>query len=170
MTRPPLFAPTTGSGGRLGAVACASGRGRSTSRRDDGGMAAIELVTGLTLLLLPMVVLAAALPPWAETRYAVEAAAVEAGRLAATTGRVGAAEDLGTQILANHDITAGVKVDVTVPTDAGGLTARRGEAVAAVTAAVPAVDVPGMGALGGWTLSRTHREPLDPWRGRHPDA
>lgn len=140
----------------------------SAAPSGTAGAAAIELVAGLALLLAPMVAVAVALPPWAETRYAVEAAAVEAGRLAASSGRTDAAEALATRILANHDVRQGVDVDVTVPTDAHGIPARRGDAVVEVTAAVPAVDLPGVGAVGGWALTRTHREPLDPWRGRHP--
>jgi hypothetical protein len=128
------------------------------------GAAAIELVAGLALVLAPMVALATMLPQWAETRYAVEAAAVEAGRLAARTGQPSAAEKLGRQVLANHGIDTGVAVDVTVPTDPAGRPARRGEVRAEVAAAVPAV-----GAFDGWTLTRAHREPLDPWRGRHPN-
>lgn len=135
-----------------------------------GGAAAIELVAGLALLLAPMVALAVAVPPWAETRYAVEAAAVEAGRLAASTGQEGAAETLATRILANHGVERPAEIDVSLPTDVDGLAARRGMAVVEVAAPVPPVDLPAIGPVGGWTLTRTHREPLDPWRGRHPDV
>lgn len=141
---------------------------RTAPAAGTAGAAVIELVAGLALVLAPMVAVAVALPPWAETRYAVEAAAVEAGRLAASTGRVDAAEALATRILANHDVERGVEVEVTVPTDADGVPARHGDAVVKVAAAVPAVELPGAGPIGGWTLTRTHHEPLDPWRGRHP--
>lgn len=130
----------------------------------EGGEAAVELVAGLALLLGPVVALAVTLPGWAEARYAVEAAAVEAGRAAGEHGDVDAAAALATQIVANHGLADPPEVDVMVPVDRHGRPARHGEATVTVTATVPAVDLPGVGAVGGWSLSRTHREPLDPWR------
>lgn len=136
----------------------------------DLGEAAIELVAGLALLLAPVVALAATLPTWAETRYAVEAAAAEAGRLAARADRPEhAARELAVQILANHGIDTDVAVEISVPTGSDGRPRRHGEATARVTATVPVVDVPAVGAVGGWPVSRTHHEPLDPWRGLAPD-
>lgn len=141
-----------------------AGARRAARERGD---AAIELVAGLALVLAPAVALAATLPTWAETRYAVETAAVEAGRLAARADRSEqAAEDLASQIVANHGITGDVSVEITVPTVRDGRPARHGAATARVTVTVPVVDVPAVGAVGGWPMTRTHHEPLDPWRGR----
>lgn len=143
--------------------------GGSPGSAGEVGEAAIELVAGLALILAPAVALAVTVPTWAETRYAVEAAAVEAGRLAARADRSElAAEELATQVVANHGIDGDVTVEITVPTAADGRPARHGDATARVTATVPVVDLPAIGAVGGWPLTRTHHEPLDPWRGLDP--
>lgn len=144
-------------------------RADSPAAGNELGEAAIELVAGLALILAPAVALAVTLPAWAETRYAVEAAAVEAGQLAARADRSErAAEELAAQIVANHGIDGEVNVEITVPTASDGGRARHGEAIARVTATVPVVDLPAVGAVGGWPLTRTHHEPLDPWRGLAP--
>lgn len=156
-----------GRGGRSAPPGAASELGEAAS---ELGEAAIELVAGLALILAPVVALTATLPTWAETRYAVETAATEAGRLAARGDRTeGAAEELAVQVLANHGIDTGVAVEIHVPTASDGRPLRHGEATARVTATVPVVDVPAVGAVGGWPVSRTHHEPLDPWRGLTPD-
>lgn len=143
--------------------------GGSPGPAGELGEAAIELVAGLALIVAPAVALAVALPTWAETRYAIEAAAVEAGQLAARADRSElAAEELATQIAANHGIDGAVTVEITVPTATDGRPARDGHATARVTATVPVVDLPAIGAVGGWPLTRTHHEPLDPWRGLDP--
>ncbi len=154
---------TCPSGARAGRRAEPAGAG-------ELGEAAIELVAGLALVFAPVVALAVTLPTWAETRYAVEAAAAEAGRLAARADRPEqAAEALAVEILANHGIDTDVAVEISVPTGNDGRRRRHGEATARVTATVPVVDVPAVGAVGGWPVSRTHHEPLDPWRGLAPD-
>lgn len=142
---------------------------RTRAARGQAGDAAVELVAGLGLLLAPFVALAVTVPSWAEARYAVEAAAVEAGRLAAAQGDAAAADALATQILANHGIDSGVTVDVRVPTDDHGRPARHGEVSAHVSVTVPAIELPAVGPVGGWPLTRVHREPLDPWRGIRGD-
>lgn len=134
------------------------------------GEAAVELVAGLALVLLPVTALAATLPTWAEARYAVDAAAVEAARLAARTGETAAAERLAADVVTNHGLEAEPIAEVTVPAGDTDRPAREGEVAARVTAVVPALDLPGLGPVGGWSLTRTHREPLHPWRGRDPDG
>lgn len=147
-----------------------AGRRGESAGAGELGEAAIELVAGLALVFAPVVALAVTLPTWAETRYAVEAAAAEAGRLAARADRPEqAAEALAVEILANHGIDTDVAVEISVPTGSDGRPRRHGEATARVTATVPVVDVPAVGAVGGWPVSRTHHEPLDPWRGLAPD-
>ena len=49
--------------------------------RDDGGFVAIEWVAAVAFLLLPVVVLVATMPVWAERKNAATIAAADAARL-----------------------------------------------------------------------------------------
>lgn len=54
-----------------------------TRGRDERGTVAVEWAAAVALLLLPMVVVAATLPQWAERRHAATVAAREAARVLA---------------------------------------------------------------------------------------
>ncbi len=138
----------------------------------EQGAATMELVAGLAVLLLPVVALLAVLPSWAEAASAAESAAAQAGRAAAlgpdaATG-VEAGVAAGEQVLANRGVRGEVTVEVEV--DDAGAPVRHGVARTTAQVQLPVLHLPVLGPVGGLAVDRTHREPLDPWRGLDPDA
>lgn len=136
---------------------------RVAARRDDAGSVAVELALGVGVLVLPVAVLVLLLPTWIERQSMARTAAHEAARAMAladdpVTGRA-AAEEVATTIAANH----GVADDLAAVTVSGDL--RRGSTVTAtVTVRIPLVAIPFVGDVGGFTISATHREPVDRYR------
>lgn len=136
----------------------------------ERGSVPIELALGLGVLVLPVAMLVALFPGWAERSAVARVAAQEAARIAALadTAEAGraAGEALVLRIAANHGVPPEevVLTEVRVPVDALGDPLRGGEVVATVRVAIPVPDVP----LGrpGRPLWRTvtHRERIDDHR------
>jgi hypothetical protein len=136
----------------------------------ERGSVPIELVLGLGVLVLPIALLVALFPGWAERTAMARVATQEAARAAALAvsaeeGRA-AALALVEQIAVNHDVPLEdlLAAEVHVPVDATGDLLRGGEVVATVRIAIPTPAVPLLPT--GATLSRTvtHRERLDDYR------
>jgi hypothetical protein len=123
----------------------------------------VEWVAAIALLLLPVVLLVATLPSWAERRHAATVAAREAASAAVLRAQVDpvSARRIATEVAGNYGIDPG---DVAVDVRAG---ARRGEYVTVdVRVRMPAVEVPGIASLGGWTYTATQHRRLDDYRSR----
>lgn len=141
-------------------------------RAADRGTVPVEWVAAVGLLLLPTVLLVGLLPGWAARQSAAAAAAREAVRVAMGHDDVAAARVAGEQaalaVLAGRGHLADARlIQVAVPdVDADGIVDREGRVAARVVVAVPAVPVPGMGAVGGFDLSGGHARVLDPLRSR----
>jgi len=140
-----------------------SARSRSGSAREHG-FVAIEWVAAVALLLLPVVVLVATLPEWAERRHAATVAAREAARelvrdwpRADTEHAAGVARD----IAADHGLAAG---DVVVQVLSVGI-ARGDMARVAVRVKMPAISVAGM-AAGEWHYTAVEVRRIDDYRSR----
>ena len=136
-----------------------SGRGASV-----GGFVAIEWVAAVALLLLPVVVLVATMPGWAERRHAATVAAREAARELVNEwpgGDAAAAKLVAIDVAADHGIDAS-EVEVRVP--AVG-TARGTEVVVEVEVTMPAIGVRGM-SVGSWHYTARAARRIDDYRSR----
>src|SRR3954451_5206054 len=114
-------------------------------RRDpsEHGFVAIEWVAAIAMLLLPIVVLVATMPEWAERRHAATVAAREAARDLVEhwpAGDTAAAVLVAIDVAADHGVDAS-DVEVRVPS----VGAARGDEVEVdVVITMPAIGVGGM--------------------------
>jgi hypothetical protein len=127
---------------------------------NERGSAVIELVMGIGLLVVPVVVLLALVPPLLEARSLARLGAAEAARVivlgdgspashaeASAAARSVAGPDAVVSLCdGTCALVRGSVVEVTV-----GLTTRR-------------LDVPLIGSLDGVAVSATHREQVDAYR------
>jgi hypothetical protein len=137
-------------------------RGRA---RDDGGYVAAELALGIGVLVFPVAMLVLTLPTWSERQSAARAIAREVGRTVAVAGTCdgSAAKQVGVTMGENLGLEAG-QVDVALDCAPGQRLRRGGEVTARVTVSMPAVEIPGIGAVGAWRWTAEHHEPVDQYR------
>ncbi len=130
--------------------------------RSESGFVATELAFGITLLVVPVALLVLTLPRWSERQVTARVIARETARRAARDGVCdrAAARALGTTMAVNLGVTPR---DVTVELACadGAALAPGTDVEARVTVTMPAVEVPGFGAVGGWSWTARHREPVD---------
>jgi hypothetical protein len=126
------------------------------------GFVATEWVAALALLLLPVVVLAATLPSWAERSHAATVAAREAARTVvdewpqpATADAIRAAQD----VARDHGVSAH-DVDVHVPP---AVPPRGGTVRVDVWVTMPAVSVAGID-VAGWRYHAVAIRRVDDYR------
>lgn len=139
-------------------------RRRLRSHRESGAAAVLEMILVAGVLLLPTVMGLAQIPRWVDARSTAELAAQEAARQYAlasddASGRA-AADAIATQIVRNHGWPAEVLVDVRYD----GTLTRGAEIRATVELAFPAIVLP-VGSFGGGTVTRSHVERVDDYRG-----
>lgn len=134
-------------------------RGRSQS-----GFIAVEWVAAVGLLLLPIVVLVATMPGWAERRNAATVAAREAARELVNSwpnGSAAAATLVAQEVAADHGIDA-TDLEVRVPS----LGVARGDEVEVdVQVTMPAIGVDGM-SVGSWHYTARVTRRVDDFRSR----
>jgi hypothetical protein len=138
-----------------------SARSRSGHER---GFVAIEWVAAVALLLLPVVVLVATLPEWAERRHAATVAAREAARELVREWPNADPEQaavVARDVAVDHGVGAG---DVVVEVLSTGV-ARGDEARVAVRVMMPAISVAGMSA-GAWQYTAVEVRRIDDYRSR----
>ena len=130
----------------------------------ERGFVAIEFVAAVAFLLLPIVVLVATLPVWAERRHAATVAAREAARElvdAWPNADAAAAVDVAERVAADHGVES-ADVAVRVPSTGGG----RGSYVRVeVVVLMPAISVMGMRA-GTWHYTAVELRRVDDFRSR----
>jgi hypothetical protein len=128
----------------------------------ERGFIATELAMGIGLLVLPIALLVLTLPGWSERQVTARVISREVARRIAREGVCdrGAARSLGVTMARDLGVPAGgVEVDVVCP---GGAVLTPGTDVEArVTVPMPAVEIPGVGAVGAWSWTARHREPVD---------
>jgi len=137
---------------------------RPVAARDDSGFVAIEWVAAVALLLLPIVVLVASMPGWAERRHAATVAAREAARElvdAWPNGSADSAAVVATEIAADYGIAVG---DIDVRVSSVG-EVRGEEVVVEVVVTMPAIGVSGM-AVGTWHYTARAARRIDDLRSR----
>lgn len=138
--------------------------------RGSCGAAALELVLGAGLLVLPIAMLVATFPTWAERATMARVAVEEAARVAARADDASAGEEAGTtlavRIAANHAVGRDdlVSLEVTVDRDAVGDPARDGTARARLQVRMPLTALPFVGEVGGFAYTASHTELLAPYR------
>ena len=128
------------------------------------GFVATELVLAVGLLLFPVVMLVGALPQWSERQHAAIVAAREASRVAAqdwpADGQADA-ERTAREVVATYGISQNdVKIVVAPPPGRGGML------TATVTVRMPALAVPLMARVGGWSWSAHESVRIDDYRSR----
>jgi hypothetical protein len=129
----------------------------------DDGFVAIEWVAAVAFLLLPVVCLAATLPAWAERRHAATVAAREtaAAIIQEADLDAGGFEHVARSVARNHGVPP-EDVEVHVRTAAG-----RGDyLVVEVSVRMPAISVPGLVEVDGWTYNARQHRRLDDYRSR----
>ena len=134
-------------------------------RQHDRGFIAIEWVAAVAMLLLPAVVLVATLPTWAERRHAATVAAREAARDLQQrwpAGDAAEAELVATYVAGDHGIAAS---DLSVRVLEPGV--NPGDQIRVeVRVRMPAVAVPGLSRVAGWTYSTVASVRVDDYRSR----
>jgi hypothetical protein len=128
----------------------------------ESGFVATEFAFAVAVLVLPVALLVLTFPRWSERQVTARVIGREVARRAARDGSCdqGAARALGTTMARNLGVApADVSVDLQCA-DGVGL-APGADVEVAVTIAMPAVLVPGVGAVGAWSWTARHREPVD---------
>ena len=137
---------------------------RPRRRAPEDGFVAVEWVAALALLLLPIVVLVATMPAWAERKHAATVAAREAANeLAAAwpAGDPAVARLVALDVAADHGVDA---TDVVVRVPSVG-EARGDEVEVDVDIKMPAVGV-GRMAFGSWRYTARAVRRIDDYRSR----
>lgn len=132
--------------------------------KHERGFVAIEWAAAVAFLLLPVVMLVATLPAWAERRHAATVAAREGARVLANAWPHGDAESaavVAREVASDHGIDSS-EIDVRIPS----VGATRGAYVRVeVVVTMPAVSVAGMGA-GAWHYTAVATRRIDDYRSR----
>ena len=132
------------------------------SRGPESGFVATEFAFGVAVLVLPVALLVLTFPRWSERQVTARVVAREVARRAARDGvcDARAARALGATMARSLGVAPrDVRVDLAC---ADGAALSPGSDVEArVTVAMPAVQVPGVGAVGAWSWTARHREPVD---------
>jgi hypothetical protein len=128
----------------------------------ERGFIATEMALGLGLLVFPVALLVLTLPGWSERQATARVIAREVGRRTAREGICdqAAARSLGVTMARNLGLpTDDFEAEVVCP--AGIALVPGADVEARVTVRMPAVEIPGMGAVGAWSWTARHREPVD---------
>ncbi|HEX5587055.1 MAG TPA: hypothetical protein VFZ17_07080 [Acidimicrobiia bacterium] len=141
-------------------------RGAGSPDGTEVGFAAIELVAGLALLLLPVAIVVLTLPTWAERQTTGRAIAREVARRTAASGvcDVAAARELAGSMARNLGVPPG-DAHAAIGCEPGAVLDPGSTLEADVTVRMPAVHLLGIGDLGAWTWTARHREPVDVYVG-----
>ena len=132
------------------------------TRRAESGFVATEFAFGVAVLVLPVALLVLTFPRWSERQVTARVIGREVARRAARDGDcdLGGARVLGATMARNLGV-APDDVTVTLSCADGAGLASGGVVEATVSITMPAVQVPGLGAVGAWSWTARHREPVD---------
>ncbi len=132
------------------------------TRGPESGFVATEFAFGVAVLVLPVALLVLTFPRWSERQVTARVVAREVARRAARDGLcdASAARAVGATMARNLGV-APRDVGVQLACADGAGLAPGSDVEARVTIAMPAVQVPGVGAVGAWTWTARHREPVD---------
>jgi hypothetical protein len=130
-------------------------------RAGERGFVAAELALGIALLLLPVVAVVLTIPTWSERQTTARVIAREVARAVARGGTCDSRDATATAAVmgANLGLDAAPHVDLEC---AGGSDLVPGSDVTVhVTVTMPAVRLPGLGTVGAWDWTASHRQPVD---------
>jgi hypothetical protein len=127
----------------------------------------LELVAGVALLVLPVALVVLALPEWSSRQALARLAARDAARAATLAGWCDPAASARAvdQLARAAGLPAGA-LRVVLDCADGASLPRDGSVTARVTVSMPAITVPMVGAVPGWSWTAVHREPVDPYGSR----
>lgn len=136
-------------------------------RDDRGASGTLEMLLGVALLMLPLVMLVAAIPRWIETRSMAQLAAQEAARSLVLAADQASGEMLGivraNEVAANHGFAPGQ-----LAVSFSGVLAWGEEVTATVTVDTPVLVVPGLGSFVASDVRVSHTERVDDFRSFPP--
>ena len=132
------------------------------TRRSESGFVATELVVGLGLLVLPVALLVLTLPGWSERQVTARVISREVARRTARDGvcDLGTARTITASMAGNLGVPP-ADLSVTLSCTSGRELTPGADVEARVTVSMPAVQVPGLGAVDAWSWTARHREPVD---------
>ena len=132
----------------------------------ERGFAAMELVLGIGVLLLPVALIVLTIPTWSERQTTARVMAREIARAAAARGMCdrAAARGLAVTMAENLGLPAG---DAQVDLDCvqGAALSGGSDVQAIVPVRMPAVHIAAVGDVGEWEWTARHRQPVDPYVG-----
>ncbi|HEU5003222.1 MAG TPA: hypothetical protein VFW71_10655 [Actinomycetota bacterium] len=127
----------------------------------EEGFVTLELVLGLVVLILPIMLLVLTLPTWFARQNIARLAAQEAARTAVLDSSLGQGTSAAQQIGANYGLASGDMAVSFAPSS--GL--QPGDSVTSqVTVRMPAVTIPGLGSVGGFSWTAVFSEQVDLYR------
>jgi hypothetical protein len=135
------------------------------SSRDQAGMAALELILGVGLLLIPTACLVITFPTWSERQLIARNAARESARRLATASTWSAGTVAADRLITESSTDAGLGAEAMRGRYTGSVQ-RGGTVTVAVSIDIPAVVLPVFGTTGGWSYTATHSERVDSFRSR----
>jgi len=132
------------------------------TRDPEAGFVATELVLGIGLLVVPVALVVLTLPGWSERQVTARAISRDVARRIARDGEcdVAGSRTVGATMARNLGVPA-EQVTVELSCVDGAVLAPGSDVEARVTVVMPAVDLPGVGAVGAWSWTARHREPVD---------
>lgn len=136
-----------------------------SARHGQAGMAALELVLAVGLLLLPTACLVITFPTWSERQLIARNAARESARRVATAPTWASGTAAADRSIQATAVDAGLVPESMHSTYTGSLD-RGGTVTVSVTIDIPAVVLPIFGPTGGWAYTATHKEWVDRYRSR----
>jgi len=133
----------------------------------ERGFAALELVAGVALLVLPVALLVLSLPDWSARQSAARFAAREAARVVSLAGVCDPdrADSLVAAVADGAGLGSG-ELHLALDCGAGTPLPRGGTVTARVRVVMPAVAVPAVGSVPGWSWTAAHAERVDPYLSR----
>jgi hypothetical protein len=135
----------------------------------DGGFAAAEWVVAIGLIMLPMVMVVGSIAPWIARQTMAREISQEAARsivlaVDLETG-LAAADRLADAILANYELSLDDFEFVSIRLEPAGAGLVRGvDVVVEVRVRVPALTIPGFGAVAEVWWNTRHVEHVDDFR------
>ena len=142
---------------------------RPNSHVSDGGFAAAEWVVAIGLMMLPMVMVVGSIAPWIARQTMAREISQEAARsivlaVDLETG-LAAADRLADAILANYELSLDDFEFVSIRLEPAGAGLVRGvDVVVEVRVRVPALTIPGFGAVAEVWWNTRHVEHVDDFR------
>ena len=124
------------------------------ARDPQRGAAAIELGLIMAFILIPVMMLMLVVPTWIERQTAGRDAASEAARaIVLSSGDLAAAVQMVTTVERGYELPPGtITLTEVTPYGPGA------DFTVVVTVNQPAMSLPGLGELGGWTYDASHVE------------